>query len=100
MSLDSRRRTRAAASDDKHVDIVIDPVKVNVLRLYPAVCLKQSGKLGRDLFALVCADLKHRELVLLVIGGIRGKEGVLLVSGHSSRLKSSVFGSLCRDLFH
>ena len=54
----------------------------------------------RYLFALVRADQEAFELVFLIVGMIRRKESVLLLSRHTSWLKHGVLGALCLDLFH
>ena len=98
--LDRRGRARTAAADHEHIDVVIGVGEINSVRGDAALSLKERGKLMRHLFALVRADQEAFELVFLIVGMIRRKESVLLLSRHTSWLKHGVLGALCLDLFH
>ena len=90
MSFNRCRRSRAAAADNKHINVVIDFFKVNLARVDSAVCLEHFAKLMRNFLAAVCADFKHRKLTCSIIRMVLFEQFFLFFRRHSRRFKGNV----------
>ena len=90
MSFNRCRRSRAAASDNKHINVVIDFFKVNLAWVDSTVCLKHFTKLMRNFLAAVCADFKHRKLTCFIIRMVLFEQFFLFFRRHSRRFKGNV----------
>ena len=63
-----RAKSGATAAYNKHINIIINLFKINILRRNSAVCLKCCGKLVRNLLALVRANFKLGKFIIFIIG--------------------------------
>ena len=95
ISFNSRRCARAAAADDKNVNIVTNIVQINIGSLYTAVRLQHFAEFVRNFFAFVRTYFKNGKFALFIVRVISGKEVVLFLSRHANGFISDICFS-CR----
>ena len=100
VSLDGCGSTGSAAADDEDIGVIIGVLQINFIGVHPGLGLQEGGKLGRNLLALVGADLQDRKFVLFIVGVVGLQEVVLFLSGHPAGLKGRIFRTGSLHLLH
>ena len=92
----SGRRSRSASADDEDVRLVVNVVKVHLVRLDARLCLKHVRKLVRSLLPFVRTDFKLLELACYAVGMVFLKKLIFFVSRKACVFKFQVFVTFCR----
>ncbi len=99
VGLDGRRAAGSASADDEHVRVISRFREVHLAGVYARVSFQHRSQLVRRLLALVRPHLQFLEGILVVIRMELGKERVLLLRGHPSRLRRRVGRTFLSDFF-